>query len=103
MDAEQAVISCVIVNNDLWPEVAESLNKNDFCSKNYQILFEMMRFLSSKNDPIDKITLVNLLKKSYNLNDTNNTDFIKALIKNAPNSANIKTYIKNFLSQLLKV
>lgn len=94
MDAEQAVISCVIVNNDLWPEVAESLNKNDFCSKNYQILFEMMRFLSSKNDPIDKITLVNLLKKSYNLNDTNNTDFIKALIKNAPNSANIKTYIK---------
>lgn len=54
----------------------------------------MMKFLSSKNDPIDRITLVNLLKKTNNIPDKNNTDFIKALIKNAPNPSNIKTYIK---------
>ncbi|HIH2762433.1 MAG TPA: replicative DNA helicase [Candidatus Azoamicus sp. MARI] len=94
IEAEQAVIASVIVNNDLWTEVSESLNKNDFCKIEHQIIFGMINFLILKNDPIDKITLINLLKKSHNVEDTNNTDFVTQLIQNAPALKNIKTYIK---------
>lgn len=94
IEAEQAVISSVIVNNELWHEVSDLLDRNDFCKVEHQIIFEMMKFLISKNDPIDKITLINLLKKSCNKEDANNSDFINTLVKNAPSLSNIKTYIR---------
>ncbi|HIH2763371.1 MAG TPA: replicative DNA helicase [Candidatus Azoamicus sp.] len=93
-EAEQAILSSIVVNNDLWHEVSESLDRNDFCKIEHQVLFDMMKFLISKNDPIDKITVINLLKKTYNSDDDPNTNFFVKLIKDVPTLKNLKTYIQ---------
>lgn len=94
IEAEQAIISAVIANNDIWSYVLENLDKSDFCKKEHQVLFDMMTFLISKNEPVDKITLINLLKKNSHLENLSGNEFINSLIKNTPSIKNLASYIE---------
>lgn len=92
-EAEMAILGAILINNDIWLPVSEKLEKNDFCKKDHEILFEMINFLISKKEPVDKITLMNLLKKNSHLNELSDKDFIEELIRSTPDIKNISFYI----------
>jgi len=108
IETEQAILSSIIINNELWYEVSELLNKKDFCKVEHQVIFNMIEYIVSKKDVVDEINLINLLKKSYNSEDKSNDDFLKKLLKNSPTLSNLKTYIKivkskSTLRQLIQI
>ncbi|HIH2763058.1 MAG TPA: replicative DNA helicase [Candidatus Azoamicus sp.] len=91
IEAEQAILSSVIAHNELWNDISQ-LEEEDFSKTEHQMIFKMMKYLISHNDPIDKITLINLLDKANKNKST--YDLTHSLIDNAPILTNIKTYIR---------
>lgn len=93
LEAEQAVIGSIIIDNNIWDTVSKYLIKTDFYKKSHQILFEYMSLLIDECRPIDIVTLSTILIKDDKLIKIGGLDYLNALIKNTPSSKNIEIYL----------
>lgn len=91
-EAEQAVLGGILLENEKWENIHSLLNKNDFYKERHRIIFDAMHNLIKKNEPLDIITLSNILKKEDKLEKIGGQSYIKNLIKITENTKNIKTY-----------
>ena len=108
IEAEQAIIGGIIIDNEVWAEVSNKLEKTDFYKREHQIIFDIMTFLVSKNEPIDSITLTNILNRNSNLEKKSSTTYINNIIKSTTNTKNILSYVnivkdKSTLRQIINL
>ncbi|MDP8170009.1 replicative DNA helicase [Pasteurella skyensis] len=92
LEAEQAVLGSVMLDNEHWDNVAERVQKSDFYNYAHRLIFEQMLELSRNNQPIDIITLDQNLKNKGILEDIGGFAYLAELSKNTPSAANILTY-----------
>lgn len=92
IEAEQAVLGGVMLNNNHWDNVAERVQATDFYTYAHRLIFEQMAELSRNNQPIDIITLDQTLKNKGILDDVGGFAYLAELSKNTPSAANILTY-----------
>lgn len=92
LEAEQAVLGGILLNNEYWDGVAERVQAGDFYNYAHRIIFEQMVDLSRQNQPIDIITLDQLLKNKGILQDVGGFAYLAELSKNTPSAANILAY-----------
>lgn len=64
LDAERSVLAAVLIDSDAIVKVTEFVNPESFYEPEHQIIFEAMRDLYEKRDPIDVVTLTAQLKKN---------------------------------------
>lgn len=98
IEAEQAVLGGIILDNDTWETISNALEKNDFYKKKHQIIFNAMEYLIKKNEPLDTITLSEILKQEDNLEKIGGKSYLENLLKNTHSAKNILAYsniIKN--------
>ena len=67
IDAEQAVLGAVLIENDAINTVSELIAANDFYREAHRVIFSIMMNLYHNHEPIDLITIVDALKKKINL------------------------------------
>ncbi|MDG6882363.1 Replicative DNA helicase [Phocoenobacter uteri] len=92
LEAEQAVLGSVMLDNSCWTEVSEKVQASDFYNYAHRIIFEQMLELDRNNQPIDIITLDETLKNKGVLDDVGGFAYLAELSKNTPSVANILTY-----------
>lgn len=92
IEAEQAVLGGIILDNDTWEIVSNSLEKTDFYKKTHQIIFSAIEQLIKKNEPVDTITLSNILIQENNLEKIGGKLYLEKLIKSTYNTKNILAY-----------
>lgn len=92
LEAEQAVLGGILLNNEYWDGVAERVQAGDFYNYAHRIIFEQMVDLARQNQPIDIITLDQLLKNKGILQDVGGFAYLAELSKNTPSAANILAY-----------
>ena len=92
IEAEQAVLGAIMLNNEQWDNVAERVQPSDFYNFAHRLIFEQMIELTRANQPIDLITLDQALKNKGVLEDIGGFAYLAELSKNTPSVANVLTY-----------
>ena len=63
IEAEQAVLGAILLNNEMFSKVSKILQHQDFYLEAHQIIFSTMSLLYQSNSPIDLVTLTDALTK----------------------------------------
>jgi len=63
LEAEQSLLSSLLIDKDAIIKVADILNDADFYKDAHSIVYDTMRELYSKHEPIDTLTLANRLNE----------------------------------------
>jgi replicative DNA helicase len=92
VEAEQAVLGGLMLDNTVWDTVSEKLIEEDFYRHEHQLIFRVMYSQTESNRPLDVVTLVEALDSLGELDSAGGLDYLSDLASNARGSANIGTY-----------
>jgi len=90
IEAEQNVLSALLIDKKAINTVAEKLRPEDFYRISHQIIYRAILSLYGKNEPIDIVTVVEELKKMEKWEAIGNVSYITLLANIAPTAANVK-------------
>ncbi len=89
LEAEQAILGGILINNDAMNEIADLLSPEDFYREAHAALFEGMLSLYNQEEAIDLITLSQYLIKKDLLEKVGGTDYLASLVDAVSTSAGI--------------
>jgi replicative DNA helicase len=92
VDAEQAVLGGLMLDNTVWDDIVDVLAAEDFYRAEHQLIFQAMMRQSEANSPIDALTLVESLNNLNELETAGGPEYLGELAGNARGTANIQAY-----------
>jgi len=93
LDAEQAILGCILIDEKVPMHVFTILHEDDFYSETHKTIFSAMLEIYKKSMPIDFVTLTDELDKKGLLNEVGSVAYITSLSNSVPSSANFKNYV----------
>ncbi len=94
VEAEQAIIGGILINNDALNQVVDLLTPEDFYREAHTALFEGMLELYNASEPIDIITLSEVLRRRNLLETAGGTDYLASLVEAVSTSAGAAHHAK---------
>ena len=94
IDAEKAVLGCILINNESISDILEYLSSDSFYDNNHRLIFDSMISLYDKSSPIDSVNLIDELKKANSLDAIGGAYYITGLSQEAPSVSNAEYYAK---------
>ena len=79
LEAEQALLGCLLLDNRVQTEIASSLKEEDFFVEAHQQVFSAMKELIDTNQLVDLVTLSDLMEKRGTLESSGGMEFITKL------------------------
>lgn len=92
IEAEQAVLGALMLDNQRFDAVAEVLLEDDFFSASHRTIYAMMCRLEARDMPMDVITLSEELENSDQLEAVGGLGYLTGMAANTPGTANIVAY-----------
>jgi replicative DNA helicase len=89
LEAEQAILGGILINNDALNQVVDIVSGKDFYREAHAHIFEGMLTLYNRDDPVDLITLSQVLKERDALDRVGGTDYLASLAEATSTSAGI--------------
>ncbi len=81
LEAEQALIGSILVNNDIIDEVSTIINRNEFYDPVHSKIYSLIENLHNKGMIANPITLKNSLQKDVGLSDVGGTEYLVKLTR----------------------
>lgn len=108
VEAEQAILGGLMLDNQAWDKVAHILSEEDFYRTEHKILYKAMLDLANKNQPFDVVTILDNLNDINALDDAGGEVYLFELANNTPSVANVGAYAdivreKSVQRQLIQV
>ena len=94
LEAEESLISAVLIDNTTLNEVLEVLDAEDFYRTAHQRIFAAVEDLFNQSEPVDLITLTNKLKEKGQLEEIGGAAYLARLLDTAPVAANAEHYAR---------
>ena len=94
IEAEQWVLGGVLLEREAIARVLETLVPDDFYRESHRKICHCMIALFEKSEPIDLITLTDLLKNKNQLDEVGGGAYLSSLADNITTAANIEYYAK---------
>jgi len=106
IDAEQAVLGGLMLDERAWERIADKLGEHDFYRKDHRLIFRAIGDLSNKNLPCDAVTLGEWFESNGLAELVGGTSYVIQLANSTPSAANIAAYAeivreKSILRQLI--
>lgn len=92
LEAEQAVLGSVLIDKDSLTRIADTLSPEDFYAEKHKLVFDAMLTLYGKHEPIDIISLSNVLEERGQLENIGGRSWLVSLSNAVPTAANIVQY-----------
>ena len=92
VEAEQAVLGGLMLDNSSWDAVADRLTSEDFFRRDHQLIFEAIATLAADNEPLDAVTLAEQLERNDQLEAGGGLAYLATLTRETPSAANIRAY-----------
>ena len=92
LEAEQAVLGCLMLDKHAWDRLGDSLLVEDFHKPAHQIIYKAMLGLLQRSQPIDCITLSQAIKSQKLLEKCGGEVYVFELANHISSSANVKAY-----------
>ncbi|KPK40725.1 MAG: replicative DNA helicase [Gammaproteobacteria bacterium SG8_47] len=108
IEAEQAVLGGLMIDNGTWDQVADVLIDEDFYRRDHRLIFAAIAKLADIGTPFDVVTLSETLDQLGELDGAGGITYLGALTQNTPSAANIRAYAKivrerSIMRQLVRV
>ena len=106
IDAEQAVLGGLMLDERAWERIADKLGEDDFYRKDHRLIFRAIGELSNKNMPCDAVTLGEWFESNGLAELVGGSNYVVQLANSTPSAANIGAYAdivreKSVLRQLI--
>ena len=88
IEAEQSVISAMLIDNKTIEKVSQLLKPADFYRPSHQIIYQAVLHLHGKNEPVDLVTMTEELKNEDKLDAVGGISYLTLLANVVPTSAN---------------
>lgn len=92
LDAEQALLGCMLIDNEILPDVLDGLNEDDFYQDSHKYIFSAVKLTFNDRKPVDFVTLSDRLENGGNLEKAGGISYLTELVQVTPSSANYKYY-----------
>jgi len=92
IEAEQAVLGGLMLDNMGWDKVADVITEEDFYRRDHRLIFSAISHLANAGQPCDAVTLSEWLDKQNELDSVGGLSYLGSLANNTPSAANIKAY-----------
>lgn len=92
MEAEQAVLGGLMLENEAWDTIADRLSEHDFYRYDHRLIFRAVETLAANNTPFDAITLSEHMDRNGLLADAGGLSYLGRLVQNTPSAVNIAAY-----------
>ncbi len=92
IEAEQSVLGGMLLSNDAWDAVAESVKSSDFYRPDHRTIFRQMAKLAEASEPIDSVTVAEALNVNGELESAGGFAYLAQLAKDTPSASNIRAY-----------
>lgn len=92
LQAEQAVIGGLMLDNSAWVKVDHLLVESDFYTRQHKVLFRAIRRLIADGSPVDILTVNDFLETKGYVEEVGGLTYIATLAKDTPSAANIVSY-----------
>jgi replicative DNA helicase len=93
IEAEQAVLGCNLIDNEVAVNIMTRLKVSDFYTDAHQTIFEAMSIIYNANNPIDFVTLTDELERRGVMDSVGGIDYITHLTNVVPGTATVDNYI----------
>ena len=94
LDAERSILGAVLLDNDVYPQAAESLKSEHFSLDSHRRIYMRMTDLNSTGRPVDIITLTEELGRHKEVEAVGGVAYISSLTEGLPRRENIEHYVK---------
>lgn len=108
LEAEQAVLGGLMLDNTTWEKVADRIREEDFYRQDHRLVFRAMAELSEQDQPFDAVTLAEWLQARSKLEQAGGLAYLATLARDTPTAANVRAYAdivreRSVLRQLIRV
>jgi len=108
IEAEQAILGCLLISEDAFDKISDLVVERDFYQYNHRVIFRAINYLVSENSATDVVTVTGQLQSMGLLEDANGVHYVGAIAQETPSVANIKAYAeivreRSVLRQLIGV
>lgn len=108
LEAEQAVLGGLMLDEEAWDRVAEIIGESDFYRRDHRLVFRAIGLLAEEGKPRDALTVSETLAHMGELEEAGGIAYLGELVKNTPSAANIGAYSdiireRSILRQLIRV
>ena len=94
IEAEESLLSAILIDNRTLLDVLDLLSPEDFYKNAHQMVFGGITELFSRNEPIDLVTLTNILKEQDQLEKVGGASYLARLVDTVPLAANAQHYAR---------
>ncbi|MGD8378880.1 MAG: replicative DNA helicase [Gammaproteobacteria bacterium] len=107
VEAEQAVLGGLMLDNSSWDQVADRLTEDDFYRHDHKLIFRAITHLAERSQPCDAVTLAEWLEGQSLLEDAGGLQYLGTLARETPSASNVKAYAdivreRSVLRQLIR-
>ena len=93
-DAERFVLGSVLLNQDVYFQVAGAIEPEDFSLEKHRRIFSRMKDLYARGEKIDRLTIANELMKQGQLESVDGFSYLVSLDEGLLQIANLDSYIR---------
>ncbi|MEW6131918.1 MAG: replicative DNA helicase [Pseudomonadota bacterium] len=92
VEAEQAVLGGLLLENGAWDRIADQVGESDFYRQDHRQILRAITRLIAENKPADVVTVAELLQSLGELEAAGGLPYLVSLTSNTPSAANIRRY-----------
>ncbi|MDE6274371.1 MAG: replicative DNA helicase, partial [Clostridiales bacterium] len=94
IDAEAALLGCIIIDAEIQSELLENLTDDDFYQESHKEILNAMKAIYGGRKTVDVVTLTDQLDRDAKLDRAGGLQYITELAQNTPSAANYKQYLE---------
>ncbi len=94
IDAEKSVIGGLLLDEEAWDQIADIVSEEVFYKPSHKKIFAAICELQKKNEPVDLVTVSNLLMAKNELDAIGGPGYLGTLLDQTPSATNIANYAK---------
>lgn len=91
-EAEQAVLGCILLNNDVLPDVIDRINTADFYISDYREIYTAILELVERGRPVDPLTLADELGRAGRFEALGGDETLSGILACVPHAVNARHY-----------
>lgn len=108
IEAEQAVLGAIFIDDQALVTASESLTPEDFYRASHQRIFTVMLNVSQRGEPVDLVTVTSELQTKKWLEEVGGVTYLSDLANAVPTASNVRYYSeiveeKSLLRRLIRV
>ncbi|MCH5166726.1 MAG: replicative DNA helicase [Erysipelotrichales bacterium] len=102
LEAEINVLGCAYLSSYALEKVCEELTSDMFYDKKNATIFDAMKEIHKRKEPMDAIILKNEIEKTTPINSIGGVEFLSEVIDSVVSASNVDTYINIIREKVLR-